>query len=169
MSGELVEFVDEGEVRETVLLLFHELRIRVATLLRDARIEHIGSTSTPGAITKGDLDICVLVERSDFREADRILGEHFLRNVGSDQTESLSSFVDDSKAVPVGVQLVVSGGREDFFVRWRDLLRRSPEVLSAYNDLKRRWHSRPHDGYRRAKSLFIEGQLGLMRDGQDAG
>jgi GrpB-like predicted nucleotidyltransferase (UPF0157 family) len=164
MSGGSVEFVDEREIRELVLRVLDELRSRVATLLPDASLEHIGSTSTPGAITKGDLDICVLVERSGFREADRILAEHFARNVGSYQTESLCSFVDDSKAVPVGVQLVVRGGSEDFFVQWRNLLRRSPEVLSAYNELKRQWHGRSHDSNRKAKSLFIEGRLGLMRN-----
>ena len=169
MSGDPVHFVDEGDVRQAVLLVFDELRSRVATLLPEAEIEHVGSTSTPVALTKGDLDICVLVERSDFLEADRLLAEHFARNVGSDQTDSLSSFVDDSKAVAVGVQLVVRGGREDFFVRWRDLLRRSPDVLSAYNELKRQWHGRPHDGYRRAKSRFIESHLGLNRDEKDAG
>jgi GrpB-like predicted nucleotidyltransferase (UPF0157 family) len=169
MSSGTVKFVEEAKVRETVLRVFDELRSGVAALLPDAEIEHVGSTSTPGALTKGDLDICVLVEQRDFPQADRILAEHFARNVGSDRTDSLSSFVDDSKAVPVGVQLVVRGGREDFFVRWRDLLRRSPQVLSAYNELKRRWHGRPYDSYRSAKSVFIEGQLELTRHGGDAG
>jgi GrpB-like predicted nucleotidyltransferase (UPF0157 family) len=166
---EFVEFVDEREVRETVLMVFDDLRVTLEKLLPSAEIEHIGSTSTPGAITKGDLDICVLVERSDFKNADGILGEHFARNDGSDRTESLSSFVDDSKAVPVGVQLVVRGGREDFFVRWRELLRGSPQVLRTYNELKRRWHGRSQESYRMEKSIFIERELQLSREGRDAG
>lgn len=169
MDSGPVEFVDEVEVRGTVLVVFDDLRSTLEKLLPDAGIEHVGSTSTPGAITKGDLDICVLVERSDFGEADRVLAEQFARNIGSDRTESLSSFVDNSKPVPVGVQLVVRGGREDFFVRWRDLLRRSPQVLKTYNELKRRWHGRSHETYRMEKSTFIERELGRSRNGRNAG
>jgi GrpB-like predicted nucleotidyltransferase (UPF0157 family) len=133
-------------------------------LLPGARVEHIGATSIPGSLTKGDLDLCVQVERGAFQEADRILAGQFARNVGSDQTASLSSFVDNSRPVPVGVQLVVLGGDEDVFLRWRDLLRRSPEVLKAYNELKMRWHGGSHGGYRAAKSEFIEKALRARGD-----
>jgi GrpB-like predicted nucleotidyltransferase (UPF0157 family) len=159
MASGVVTFVDEGEVRDAVLAVFEDLRVTLETLLPAARIEHIGSTSIPGTITKGDLDVCVLVERGDFGDAERVLAVRFARNVGSDRTDSLSSFIDDTRAVPVGVQLVVRGGREDFFVTWRELLRRSPEVLSAYNELKRRWHGQSHEDYRREKSAFIERTL----------
>ena len=159
MDTDCVEFVEEPRIRSTVTAVFDNLRSTLAALLPEARIEHIGSTSIPGAVTKGDLDICVQVERSAFQEADRILAGRFARNFGSHQTASLSSFVDNSWPVPVGVQLVVLGGDEDFFLRWRDLLRRSPEVLKQYDQLKRRWHGCPHAGYRAAKSKFIEETL----------
>ncbi|HXD21704.1 MAG TPA: GrpB family protein [Vicinamibacterales bacterium] len=159
MNTDSVEFVDGERIGSSVLSVFEELRITLEEVLPAAEIEHVGSTAIPGAVTKGDLDVCVLVDASAFREADRVLAERFARNVGSDQTESLSSFVDESKPVPVGVQLVVRGGTEDFFVRWRDLLRRSPQVLSDYNQLKRRWHGGSHEGYRAAKSTFIEDTL----------
>ena len=61
-----------------------------------------------------------------------------------------------------GVQLVVRGGREDFFVRWKQGPPSSIAAgVSVYNELKRRWDGRPHDSYRNAKSVFIEGQLEL--------
>jgi GrpB-like predicted nucleotidyltransferase (UPF0157 family) len=101
----------------------------------------------------------VLVERSAFVAADRTLAHRFARNEGSDQTASLSSFVDGSWDVPVGVQLVARGGREDVFVRWRDRLGSSPALLDQYNDLKRRWHGRSPVDYRAAKSCFIEQAL----------
>jgi GrpB-like predicted nucleotidyltransferase (UPF0157 family) len=154
-----VEFVDEPRIRSTVTAVFESLRTKVAALLPNARIEHIGSTSIPGSITKGDLDICVQVERAAFGEADHILAGRFARNVGSDPTASLSSFVDNSWPVPVGIQLVVVGGDEDFFLRWRDLLRGSPRLLKRYDELKRLWHGRSHEGYRAAKSKFIEEAL----------
>ena len=158
-----MEFVDESKIRAIVLAVFEDLRVRLEELLPGARIEHVGATSVPGAVTKGDLDICVLVERDAFQGADRLLAEHFARNVGSDQTHSLSSFVVSSKPLPVGVQLVVSGGEGDLFVRWRDLLRRSPEVLKEYNQIKLRWHGGAHGDYRVAKSEFIEAALRAAR------
>jgi GrpB-like predicted nucleotidyltransferase (UPF0157 family) len=106
------------------------------------------------------LDICVLVRQDAFARAERTLANRFRRNVGSDRTDSLSSFVDETAGdVPVGVQLVARGAQEDSFVRWRELLRRSPQLLEAYNDLKRQWHGARHDEYRIAKSRFIEEAL----------
>jgi GrpB-like predicted nucleotidyltransferase (UPF0157 family) len=159
VDTERVEFVDEQEIRSSVLAVFESLRAIIVALLPQARVEHIGSTAIPGAITKGDLDLCVQVERGEFQEADRILGARFARNVGSAQTASLSSFVDDTWSVPVGVQLVVLGGDADFFVRWRDVLRRSPAVLREYNLLKSHWQGRSHAEYRAAKTAFIESKL----------
>jgi GrpB-like predicted nucleotidyltransferase (UPF0157 family) len=109
--------------------------------------------------TKGDLDICVLVEGSAFREADRILAERFARNVGSDRTASFSAFSDSRWPLAVGIQLVVRGGGEDVFLRWRDLLRCAPEVRKRYDELKRFWHGRSHEEYRAAKAKFIEDAL----------
>jgi GrpB-like predicted nucleotidyltransferase (UPF0157 family) len=163
MEADQVEFFDEANGRSKVLAVFESLRAILGGLLPEARVEHIGSTSIPGAITKGDLDLCVQVERSAFQGADHILATRFARNVGSDQTASLSSFVDDSWPVPVGVQLVVLGGDEDFFLLWRDLLRGSPTILEEYNQLKRRWNGQAHEGYRAAKSDFIEEKLGVLR------
>jgi GrpB-like predicted nucleotidyltransferase (UPF0157 family) len=163
MDVDRVEFVDESTIRAIVVPVFEHLRTTLEELLPRARIEHVGATAVPGAVTKGDLDICVLVERNAFEGADRVLAEHYARNVGSDQTGSLSSFVVSSKPVPIGVQLVVRDGQEDFFVRWRDLLRRSPEVLKDYNQIKRRWHGRSHRDYRMAKSAFIEATLRAAR------
>ena len=168
MDSAVVEFVNENEVRAAVLAVFDELRVVLAALFPDAAIEHVGSTSIAGTITKGDLDICVLVEQADFNQADQILARHFARNVGSDLPDALSSFVDASRRVPVGVQLVVRGSRADFFVQWRELLRGSRELRDAYNELKSRWHGRSHDDYRVAKSDFIERVLATGHPG-DAG
>jgi GrpB-like predicted nucleotidyltransferase (UPF0157 family) len=160
MESENVEFVDESGIRAPVAQVFESLGKTLASILPRARIEHVGSTSIPGAITKGDLDICVLVEGSAFPDADRSLAERFARNLGSDRTATFSSFSDSSWPVAVGIQLVVLGGEEDVFVPWRDLLRASPELLKRYDELKRLWHGRSHEEYRAAKAKFIEEALG---------
>ena len=196
MEDGAVNFVREIEIRQSVCAAFDEMRALLEELLprttgaARARIEHVGSTSVPGSITKGDLDVCVLVvEARAFAAADGVLAGRFRRNAGSDRSGSFASFIGDDAvggdavgvgrgpavkvdgvggdvvgvgrvpAVGVGIQLVLCGGPEDDFLRWRDLLRRAPQVLEAYNDLKRQWHGRPHDEYRRAKSRFIEDAL----------
>jgi GrpB-like predicted nucleotidyltransferase (UPF0157 family) len=160
MEESAVTFVREIEVRDGVCAAFEAMRARLEELLPQARIEHVGSTSVPDSITKGDLDVCVLVAEGAFESAERVLARQFGRNVGSDRSDSFAAFVaDDAGRVSIGIQLVRCGGPEDNFLRWRDLLHRSPQLLEAYNDLKRQWHGRPHDQYRRAKSRFIEDAL----------
>ena len=160
MQSGTVQFVEETEVREAVCAAFESVRAVLEGMLPNARIEHIGSTAVPGSITKGDLDVCVLVRADAFARAERTLAQRFGRNVGSDRTDSFASFLDENAGdVPIGIQLVARGGAEDDFVRWRELLRRSPQVLEAYNDLKRHWHGGRHDEYRIAKARFIEDAL----------
>lgn len=155
-----------SEVQATYLLVSSS----ISRLLPASVVEHVGSTAVPGAWTKGDLDLCVIVEREGFAEADRVLSASFARNVGSLKTDSLSSFVDEQYRVPVGIQLVVSRGPYDFFVRWRDLLRAEPNILSAYNSLKQRWQGRGEEHYRTEKSAFIKSALAKAgRFGVDAG
>ena len=41
----------------------------IARLLPDAQAEHIGASAIPGAVSKGDLDICVLVTAQEHARA----------------------------------------------------------------------------------------------------
>ncbi|MEP6654838.1 MAG: GrpB family protein [Myxococcales bacterium] len=159
MKSAPVHFIREVEIRPQVVETFEELRKTLAGALPDARIEHVGATAVPGALTKGDLDVCIQVERGAFSSADQFLAALFNRNTESGRTASFSSFTDDAREVPVGVQLVLAGSREDVFIRWRELLRRSPELLAAYNALKSNWHGRSHAEYRAEKGRFIEAAL----------
>lgn len=156
MEQDVVQFVSERDVRPAVSSVFEEVAAELLRVFPSAVVEHVGATSIPGTMTKGDLDICVLVEQSDFDDADRALGALFERNVGSHKSDSLSSFVDESRTVSVGIQLVVIGGPEDFFVKWRNLLRGSRQLIEKYNALKCLWQGRSHRAYRTAKSEFIE-------------
>jgi GrpB-like predicted nucleotidyltransferase (UPF0157 family) len=156
MAADFVEFREEREFRQAALSVFEEVCREVGHLLPGAVVEHVGSTAIPGAVTKGDLDVCVLVDASAFSHADHLLGGRYTRNVGSHHSGTYSPFVDESKKIAVGIQLVVQAGPEDFFVLWRDTLRRSPDLLAQYNALKLRWQGRSHEGYRTDKSSFIE-------------
>jgi GrpB-like predicted nucleotidyltransferase (UPF0157 family) len=155
MGHHTVSFVREAEVREPVASVFGDLQAFLSEWLPRAEIEHVGATSVPGALTKGDLDICVRVESARFDEADRLLGERFARNADSEPMTGLSQFCDSIRNVDVGIQLVLRDGEADFFVRWRDMLRESPELRERYDELERRWNGLDRERYRADEARFI--------------
>ncbi|MCK1609208.1 MULTISPECIES: GrpB family protein [unclassified Bradyrhizobium] len=125
-------------------------------LPNSAVIEHVGATAVPGCLTKGDLDICIRVDPEDFEAAAERLALSFERNSGSVRSDGFSAFMDNAAHPPLGVQLVTKGGELDFFVRFRDRLRESANLLSSYNDLKRRFEGRDMEDYRSVKTDFIQ-------------
>ncbi len=159
MGDEIVEFVGEHQVRQDVEAVFQRLRARIATLLPKARVEHVGATAVAGSITKGDLDICVLVEPTHFAEAEAALAGEFARNLGSDHTDDFAAFCGVDGAVEIGIQLAVAGGQRDFFTRWRDQLAADSGLLKTYNELKARFQGKSMTEYRLAKASFIEEHL----------
>jgi GrpB-like predicted nucleotidyltransferase (UPF0157 family) len=136
---------------------FERWRLDIAALLPESvDIQHVGATAVPGCLTKGDLDMCVRVDRADFVAADAALAARFARNDGSIRTDAFSAFAADEADPPLGVQLVVRGGELDVFVRFRDALRADPALVADYNGLKAGFDGRPMDAYRAAKAAFVE-------------
>lgn len=158
-TDERVRFAGEAQFRDAVRHAFNEHRRAIAELLPGARVEHVGSTAVPGSLTKGDLDLCVLVPPAEFAAADARLAGRYARNLGSIHTAEFAAFTADGGTVDVGIQLVAAGSEWDTFVRWRDRLRADPELRLAYDELKRRFHGEPMNAYRAAKSAFIHQAL----------
>ncbi len=149
--------VDAKLAEEKAQLLFERVRNSLVLLLpSDVDIRHIGATAVPGCLTKGDLDIVIRVPDRTFRQADTLLERRFARNGGSIRNASFSAFEDASTDPHLGIQLTTIRGPHDFFHLFVEALRRSPELLTEYNNLKLR-----HDGsdmatYRAAKDAFVE-------------
>jgi GrpB-like predicted nucleotidyltransferase (UPF0157 family) len=142
-------------VGEQAELAFQTHAARLREMLPYAQIEHVGSTSIPGALGKGDLDIVVCVDDVRFEAADAALAQRFERNTKSIRDGNFSSFKDDSLSPPLGIQLVVRGSEYDNFLKFRDALRTSPRLLEQFNALKQEWHGAAMSDYRSAKSAFI--------------
>ncbi|EGR2479900.1 hypothetical protein DYB78_17990, partial [Vibrio cholerae] len=53
-----------------------------------------------------------------------------------------------------------NGSEFEFFVGFRDKLRKNPELVQRYNELKISCTGWSHEEYRRKKSAFIERVLG---------
>ena len=147
--------VDMQDASKKAARLFDEARLQIANALPQADIRHIGATAVPGCLTKGDVDLVVRVPCDDFEEADRALSHLYSRNVGSVRTNAFSAFEDASKDPHLGVQLVALDGTYDFFHQFAEALRGSPDLLQAYNDLKREYVGRDMSQYRRAKDAFV--------------
>jgi GrpB-like predicted nucleotidyltransferase (UPF0157 family) len=157
-NDELIALVREEEIRERVAAIFARRRAELEGMLPGARIEHVGSTAVPGSLTKGDLDICAIVEDAEFERASRLLAERFRVHQPENWSETLASFTAPSEGgIDVGVQLVPAGSPDErYFVGWRDRLRADPELRAGYDDLKRRHRADGMDAYRAAKEQLIQ-------------
>jgi len=147
----------ELEIRAAAEAAFQAQRTRVAALVPEADIQHVGSTAVPGALTKGDVDVLVRVEAERFETAVAQLQDAYTIHQPHNWTPTLASFVDRAASdPPVGIQLVVADSREDrFFAPFRDLLTTDPELLEEYNALKRAHDASDYQTYTDDKEVFI--------------
>lgn len=147
---------DAGAARQAAASLFERVRTRLAVILpASAEVLHIGATAIPGCLTKGDLDIVVRVDPTDFVTAEAGLAAAFGRNAGSIRTDAFAAFEDADCRPPLGIQLTAKDGVLDVFHRFADALRADPELLARYNALKLAHHTRPMARYRAEKDAFV--------------
>jgi GrpB-like predicted nucleotidyltransferase (UPF0157 family) len=149
------------DIEQAARAAYDEHCARIAAALPKAEIEHVGATSVPGALTKGDVDVLVRVEAGDLDMAAPALEALYEIHQEENWTPTFASFVDpDAFGPPVGIQLVVSGSAEDaLFGPFRDALIRDPALLEKYNALKLRLDGEDYERYTEEKGAFIEGAL----------
>lgn len=160
-SGSAAIFLtDSSATWEAANTFAADMTSRLHCLLGDStEIVHVGATSIPGCLTKGDVDLVVRVGARDFPAARNTLDENFDKNSGSVRDDRFASYVADEKAFPLGIQLVVKGSRNDLFVAFRDRLLSDEKLRDSYNALKRRYADSGVDRYREAKADFIRNVL----------
>jgi GrpB-like predicted nucleotidyltransferase (UPF0157 family) len=152
----------EAEIRAAAEGAFDAHRARIAELLPEADIEHVGSTSIPGALTKGDVDLLVRVEEGAFATASATLRELYAVHQPENWTPTYASFSDPEAAdPPVGVQLAVKGSPDDaLFGPFREAMMSDPALLAEYNALKLRLDGADYERYTKVKGEFVERVLG---------
>jgi GrpB-like predicted nucleotidyltransferase (UPF0157 family) len=152
-----VHFDDESVFRSRVDTIVAQEVARLQAVLPHADVQHIGGTSIPGALTKGDVDLVVRVSAAEFDAARTVLRGFYAINQPENWTPSFASFKDDhGLPLPFGAQLVVIGSADDVFITIRDRLSRDPAAFAAYNAIKRVHHGGDHARYRAAKTELIE-------------
>ncbi|AKU92133.1 metal-dependent phosphohydrolase [Vulgatibacter incomptus] len=153
-----MHFLPWEQVSEAAERAFERHATRIRAAIPDAILEHVGSTSIPGAITKGDMDLQVRVDPERFAAAEAALAKLYPRNTGSTRTESFAAF--EEKGQPdVGIQLTAIGGPFDFFHELRDRLRGDVVAFEAYQGLKTLYEGAPMASWRAAKERFFEALL----------
>ena len=137
-----------------------EVHAKLSQLLPEAEIEHVGATSMPGAVTKGDVDIMVRVLPAAFQGTIQTLRAHFIVKQPSNWTRNFASFGDDSSYdLPLVIQLVTTEPDADFLIYLRDYLVSNPSKLAAYNRLKVQYAKEGPDAYWEAKNSFLSAIL----------
>ncbi|HEX6564291.1 MAG TPA: GNAT family N-acetyltransferase [Chthoniobacterales bacterium] len=155
-----MKFLEAESYQPLAREIFGHLRSLIQQTLPAARVEHIGSSSIAGAVSKGDLDIFVGVEVEEFQGAIAAIESLGFRiKTRSRRNETLCPFESDAYPLPVGLQLVVNRSEFECFLGFRDRMNADADLRSEYNQLKARASDLNEDEYRRVKSDFIESVL----------
>ncbi|MGI6855089.1 GrpB family protein [Mesorhizobium sp. 1B3] len=161
--------LDDHRARHMAEQLFDEVKRELSSNLpSDAQVLHVGATSIPGCLTKGDLDIVVRVDASEFAAAETYLASRFSRNESSARSHEFAAFEDPDRAPPLGVQLTAKGGSFDIFHTFAEALRANAVLLRRYNALKLAFQNKPMAQYRAAKGAFINEVLQSVLDHENS-
>jgi GrpB-like predicted nucleotidyltransferase (UPF0157 family) len=157
-----MRLVREDVIRPRVAAVFERQRTKLGSLLPGARVEHVGSTAVPGSLTKGDLDVCVVVAAEDFPAAvESLEGAYYVHQPENWSAELASFIAPPEDGIDVGVQLIVAGsGEEKWFVGWRERLRADEDLRLRYDALKLKHRDAPLEAYRAAKERLILSTVG---------
>ena len=156
----MIELKRTEEYAESMESVLKYISSRIGELVPDARIEHIGSSSIPGALSKGDVDLLVLVEAKDFQNAKSSLDSEFSHNPGMSPEANFVSYSGTYLDTDFGIQLAADLDGKFRFLELRDKLRESPDLLERYNRVKIENSAKPMPEYRKAKADFIHEIVG---------
>jgi GrpB-like predicted nucleotidyltransferase (UPF0157 family) len=140
-----------GEVE----LVLAELRRQLAEIARDVRVEHIGATSMPDGITKGDVDVNLRVAPERFNSVIAALAARFDVAQPQNWTRTYASFSDTRGGLPLGIQVTVVGSDDDFLVELRDRMRGDSDLRRRYDAVKRANAPAGREAYWQAKNDFL--------------
>ena len=150
-----MKFYSAEEYQPQCHALFEHYQSKIQALLPNAHIEHIGASSIPNAISKGDLDIYIAVTQAEFDEAiSKLHTLNFQEKSEMLRTNQLC-MLESLNHDDVAFQLIVKGSEFESFIMFRDSLRQSTELVQQYNALKRQSVGLNMQDYRQEKNVFI--------------
>lgn len=141
-----------AELAESVIALF---RAELDRVLPGCSVEHVGATALPSGVTNGDVDVNLRLPVDRFTEAVEALKRNYPVAQPQNWTATYASFVDESKALPLGIQVSVIGSADDFLVGVRDLMANDPELRDRYDGVKQGAAALGAERYWEAKNAFL--------------
>lgn len=137
--------------------IFLQTKQDLASTIPNCAIEHIGSSAIPHAISKGDLDICVIVPTdTQLEDIVKILQSHgYQEKTNTLRTSELCMLVSPRDDLDLALQVIQQGSEFENFIHFRDALTKNSELVSEYNQLKADSAHLSQDRYRQAKADFI--------------
>lgn len=152
-----VRFKPTSYFLNVAIKVFEEQKDRIIRLLPYADIQHIGSTSIPDSITKGDLDIVIRVPKEKFEGAIGALKSLYEINQPENWSQTFASFKDQKNlGTDFGAQLVIKDSKSDDFVKLRDILIENPKLIEELNLIKVKHEGRYMEDYRKEKADFFQ-------------
>ena len=158
-KNEIVTFVSSCSIKESIESTYNEIVSEIKQRFPDVSIIHIGSSSVDELLTKGDLDILVIANSSNFQRLFNYLNESYEINSGVELSSSFASFKDESSIPNVGIQLALSLENDYDFLIFQNMLLKSNKLKNEYNELKKAFDGKLMVEYRAEKSDFIEEAL----------
>lgn len=148
-------FLEPEQYQQRCAQLFNSYQKDISTLLPFAKIEHIGSSAIPNAISKGDLDIYIEVMSEQFEFAiEQLKTLKFIEKQNTLRTHELC-MLESLNNDDVAFQIVVTDSVFTFFLAFKNKLINSPTLVNEYNQLKLQCSHLDPDQYRTIKSDFI--------------
>lgn len=148
-------FLEPEQYQQRCAQLFNSYQKDISTLLPFAKVEHIGSSAIPNAISKGDLDIYIEVMSEQFEFAiEQLKTLNFIEKQNTLRTHELC-MLESLNNDDVAFQIVVTDSIFTFFLAFKNKLINSPTLVNEYNELKLQCSHLDPDQYRTIKSDFI--------------
>lgn len=132
---------------------FKQEKGKLCKVFPDADIQHVGSSSIPGAWGKFDIDIQIRVHEGQFVDTRDLLALMYYEKHTQLWKQGLGMFEDYSGEINCMVTIIDS--IYDDFYKLRDYFMCHPAELQAYNKLKKEYHGRRYRLYRAAKQEFL--------------
>jgi len=153
----IVHFKPTSDFLELANKIFEVQKVRIVQLLPNADVQHIGSTSIPNSITKGDLDLVIRVPREEFKQATEELQSIYDINQSENWSDKFASFKDEKNlGIDFGAQLVIKGSKSDDFIKLRDILLKNPNLVEELNAIKIKYEGKSMVDYRKEKADFFQ-------------
>lgn len=155
-----MKLFDSSNYQTQATTVFASVADEVSQLLPDAQLEHIGASAIPGAVSKGDLDICVVVAPQQHAQSVQTLeAAGYAIKADTLRTPALCMLLSPRTDMDVALQVVARGSEFEFFLHFRDALRSDPRLVEQYNRLKHQFAASGEERYRAEKSRFITAVL----------